>query len=625
MSAFAAGNADSDAQPAPTYARHFWLGLTAISLCALGLRLFQLDAESLWMDELVTVETYYHSSVQLVRKAADVGQPPLDNFLGAALVRLGLGDSDWWMRFPSAVFGSAGVLLLGVLTRRLAGVAPGLLAALLLAACPLHLYMSQEARPYTLFFFLALATILAYLRAYRLNTTPAWCLFAIALLAVLMTRWVDPHFLTAGLLTHAVGAWWLRRGDPPQQRTRLWAPLSAVFFAYAVYGPFFGIILDRSRGSVAAQGPDGLQRIADQLYQSYASLFAGYSTRTLFVSLPPNGLVLGVAAMLTFIGLAVIFARPAGASAVDSHSEPGCPQPGSSQPARAVFLTTVLPFPFLYALTFTLLGNAIPKPQYLLFGAVLVFPAVAIAAVFLGTVMHKRHGALGMVLPVLLCLLLAARMAHASGESLARTDKQDWRGLMNYLREHATPDDAFAVIAADTVPPTFHVAAYGRARYGPPDAKFMNLTLRTELAVLEQPAWQRETNTVWIIAYTDRMYRGHSELTPPRAPHPHMKVHSFEGLFLLESREAGAAVARLDDALGAVYDELPKRRGLTAPAVLLGKHALRAGNVDAARTWFQHARAQCGSLTEETLLYDEWIRPAALAAGLDAQALAALR
>jgi hypothetical protein len=97
------------------------VALGSITIGALGLRLHALDYESLWMDELVTVESYALPLWEIVPMAAELGQPPLENFIGAALYRLGLGNTDWWVRLPSVAFGAGGVLLLGMWTDMVSG------------------------------------------------------------------------------------------------------------------------------------------------------------------------------------------------------------------------------------------------------------------------------------------------------------------------------------------------------------------------------------------------------------------------------------------------------------------------------------------------------------------------
>ncbi len=562
--------------------------IIVIALLALALRLYALGAESLWMDELVTVDTYYHSLGRVIIKAAEEGQPPLDNLIGAGLARLGLADSDWWVRLPAAAFGAGGVLLLGVLVSRMYNGRAGLFAALLLAVCPLHVYMSQEVRPYALFFFLALATLLTFLRARRLQTIGGWILFSATMLATLMTRWVDPHFLAFGIVLYALAEYADRR------RGHLRATLLAVLMAYVAYAPIFWIVLSRSTKAVAVHPTRTLARAADHLYEGFAALFAGYSTRTLFVALPASWLLLLIALGLASIGLLGIVRR------LRKTGDAAC----------GVFLAGVALFPFLYAVIFAMLGNALPKPQYLLFGAAAVFACVAIGIETISNVCTHHNSLMRFGFACVLCAGVGLPMARASAHGLRRADKQDWRGVMGYLRAHSSSEDAFAVIAADTVPPVFHVAPYGRARYGPQGTKFTNVHLGTDPTALEEAPGDPLTNAVWIIAYTDRMYRGHSKVTPPAGMHPDLGVHVFEGLFLLEVRGAGKASDRFRKAMAAVYEKLPERRSLIAPAFFLGRQALAGGTVLEAKRWFALAELQCRDRHEAAQLKRDWIEPA---------------
>ena len=138
-----------------------WLGLAFLTLCALGLRLYMLDKQSLWYDEGVTAEIARRGLGELTRWTAGDVQPPLYYYVVALWGRLA-GWSEWSLRFPSVFFGVLLVPLLAAVTialtrRRLAG----LLAASMAAFHPLLLYYSQEARMYAML--TALGVLLGYL------------------------------------------------------------------------------------------------------------------------------------------------------------------------------------------------------------------------------------------------------------------------------------------------------------------------------------------------------------------------------------------------------------------------------------------------------------------------------
>jgi uncharacterized membrane protein len=78
-------------------------------------------------------------------------------------VRL-FGDGEISIRLPSVIFGVASVPLVAMLARRIFGGRAALLAALLLALSPPHLWASQAARPYALTAFLALAAEASFSR-----------------------------------------------------------------------------------------------------------------------------------------------------------------------------------------------------------------------------------------------------------------------------------------------------------------------------------------------------------------------------------------------------------------------------------------------------------------------------
>ena len=128
----------------------FRIALLTLILSAFALRVYKLDAQSLWYDEGVSAIVAQYDLASLTRWTADDIQPPLYYALLAGWGRLA-GWGEWSLRFPSVFFGLLIVPLLSALTirwnrSRLAGRLAGLLAAL----HPLLLYYSQEARMYSL-------------------------------------------------------------------------------------------------------------------------------------------------------------------------------------------------------------------------------------------------------------------------------------------------------------------------------------------------------------------------------------------------------------------------------------------------------------------------------------------
>ena len=575
----------------PHLSAGFLLALSILTVAALALRIYRLDAESPNMDEMVQVEMYPLGLSQLIIAAADQGQPPLDYLIGAVLHRLHLAASDWWIRFPAAMFGAGCVFLFGWWIARIADPVAGLIAALLLAVCPLHVYMSQEARPYTIFFFFALAAILAYHRARCRQTVGAWGLFAALFLLLLMTRLDAPHFITAGLAAHALGAYSVVRcrADKDRRRLeapRLWAGLSAVSIAYAIYNPIFGIVLDHSRRHFGVQEGAWFERVASQLAGAVGAIVHGYSMRTAFSPLVGSRWALALVLALFLPGLILLVRKSF----------------RTRDSLTVLFSVSILPFPVLYAFSYACAGNAIPKPQYLLLAAAPLFACIALAISRLVAMAHRTGHLSARILCAGLAAAVAIPMAHASVRTLQTPDKRDWRGVMTYLRLHSQPGNAFAVVASDTVPSAFHVGVYGRGRYGLRGAKFLNIDFNAPVERLSELPWPALDNTVWILGYKDRMYLGYDQLPAPTYLTADAHVNSFNGLFLLEIRAGRPASQRLMEGLSALYHDLPERRGVIAPALFHGRYQLAQGDTEGARRWFELALRQCRSEAQAIVL-----------------------
>jgi uncharacterized membrane protein len=126
------------------------LALFALVALALALRVYRLDARSLWLDEILTSQPAHLSGpgdVVAWSKAA-LNQMPLFYmftwFLGH------WSDTGVVLRLPALIFGTLLVPSVFVLGRSLFGTLAGLVAGLLTAVMPFAVWYSQEARAYTL-------------------------------------------------------------------------------------------------------------------------------------------------------------------------------------------------------------------------------------------------------------------------------------------------------------------------------------------------------------------------------------------------------------------------------------------------------------------------------------------
>jgi len=189
----------------------------AILLVAAALRLYRLGAENFWLDEVLSVDIAAQPLPDIVRNyqpdtnPASRDQAPLSFVLTHFFLRP--ANLEWTARVPSALFGIATVLALIWAASELFSVRVVLLAGLLLALSPIHVWYSQEVRWYAQWVCLATLSYVALLRAWRTGSTAALVVYALCMLAAVYT-FVFSFFVMASQL---LSAFWLRR-EPGQPR-----------------------------------------------------------------------------------------------------------------------------------------------------------------------------------------------------------------------------------------------------------------------------------------------------------------------------------------------------------------------------------------------------------------------
>ncbi len=176
--------------------------LLLIFMLGMGLRLYSLDADSLWADEIFTAEKVQHDLAHIVSRLAagdNHAQVPLTFVVTRILVAL-LGDSESVLRLQAALFGTLSILLAYKLGQVLWGRREGLVGALLLTVAPYHIRYSQEARHYALMVVLALLSLIFLLKALRNNDWRFWTGFALCTSLSLYNHYFSVLFLPAELI-----------------------------------------------------------------------------------------------------------------------------------------------------------------------------------------------------------------------------------------------------------------------------------------------------------------------------------------------------------------------------------------------------------------------------------------
>jgi 4-amino-4-deoxy-L-arabinose transferase-like glycosyltransferase len=130
---------------------------------ALALRLFRLGHQSLWIDEVFTVQSAAVGESVPIAHWLEVVHGPLFSLLLHVWCGVA-GTSEWALRLPSALFGAALVPIAGWLSARWLGRDTAIPAAWLTAGSPFLVWYGQEARNYSLLILAASVAALAVLK-----------------------------------------------------------------------------------------------------------------------------------------------------------------------------------------------------------------------------------------------------------------------------------------------------------------------------------------------------------------------------------------------------------------------------------------------------------------------------
>lgn len=148
-----------------------------ILFLALALRFIKLD-QSLWLDEAINVLAVKSNSyLELITKYS-IGDfhPPLYHIVLKTTVMF-LGSSELIVRMPSVMFGVGAVYLTYLIGKELYDKKTGIIAGILIATSPLHIYYSQEARMYSLAAFCATLSVYFFLRVLKNDNLLNWAGF----------------------------------------------------------------------------------------------------------------------------------------------------------------------------------------------------------------------------------------------------------------------------------------------------------------------------------------------------------------------------------------------------------------------------------------------------------------
>jgi mannosyltransferase len=295
-------------------------------------RIYHLGFNSLWLDEAATVAYSSGGLDQIWANMAAMGDfnPPLFNLLENIMMMI--GTTEIALRLLPALFGIVAIPIMYLVGKEFKDKYIGIILAGLTAFSPFLITYSQEARAYSMMFFLGACMVLLFLRAMKVNKQTEWFLFAIVSAVAFWT-----HFYSIVLfIPLVILAVYKFRND--------WQPIAfsvVAWFAMALPLIFalYTVILQRA-SSAPAYG-----------YQGFNIIY-----QTFFIMFWDSYIAIGLAVVLFIVGIWWTF---------------------KNDKEMALFLIFV---PAIVFITSVILSNTIPMlPRYLIFVNIFVFLGIAMA------------------------------------------------------------------------------------------------------------------------------------------------------------------------------------------------------------------------------------------------------
>jgi 4-amino-4-deoxy-L-arabinose transferase-like glycosyltransferase len=198
-----------------------WIwALAAITAAGAALRFSTLSVQSFWLDEAVTHQLVTRSLGSMLSAIPhSESTPPLYYVLAWVWVRV-FSAGEAGLRSLSALIGTATIVVLALIARRLGGRRAGLAAAALCATNPLLIWYSQEARAYALLVAFCALSLWCLLRE-------DWRGFALASALALATHYFAVFIVAPELV-------WLCRQHVRRSRPAAWSAAFVVAVAAAL-------------------------------------------------------------------------------------------------------------------------------------------------------------------------------------------------------------------------------------------------------------------------------------------------------------------------------------------------------------------------------------------------------
>lgn len=383
----------------------FFVTALGIVLVAFALRVYRLDGQSLWWDEIFSLSIARLGFPDwLVYVLTERSNPPGYYFFLSLL--LPFGTQEFFLRFLSVVSGTASVALMARLGVMLGGARVGGVAALLMAVSPFYIWYAQEARMYAPLVAVVLASSWAFLELVRRpRARVALALFVCAVFGLSL------HYLFGLFLLTQLVFLLMSRGRYPRA-LRWW-----VLATFAAGGFFLlwlaGVVL------IPQPGRPNLDWIPnpqwyDLALSFYGALLGASAEPTFWLNWVTPLLGLGLA------GLGVMFFWKTAAR----------------ENMRYLVTWLLLPWLFLFFVSMVMAGRSLYVDRYL---AAFLAPLLLLIALGASALYARQRVVLVVVMGAALTPMLFSLF---NMYTMPRYARDDWRGAVAFLTENTQAREA---------------------------------------------------------------------------------------------------------------------------------------------------------------------------------------
>lgn len=382
--------------------RRFLLRSLLLVLAGLALAAYHLGAQSLWLDETYTWWFTRLGSGDLLQAARiDAVNPPL-YYLFVKLLTSSASEAA--LRSPSVaahLAGIAGAIYLGYLVGGRPG---GLAAGLMWAAHPLTLWAARDARPYALSAALAVIAVALFVRLQRAWSTPLAQLAGLVVALGLLTHYFFFVLLAALVALSAVD---LRRAPDFFRRWTVLALLAMI--PLALWLAWFFSTGSPSLGIGWIRAP-----VLGDIPLTMWNLASGYGGASDVPS--------------TLLGVTLVLV--AGAGLVSSSRRLS---------ARLALVGILLPILAVWVVSQR-------RPVYVDRYFIVLLPVVvALAALGAAAIAHRTRAVTPIRTAMVLAAIVVALSAGLTVHRAEKFDKEDWRGLADFLRSQGASADSLSL------------------------------------------------------------------------------------------------------------------------------------------------------------------------------------